>query len=319
VFESGSFLRSLNIYLVENVAQSLIALALVLAVVHVFKVRDHVLKIRLYLLPILLPLLAPPVYYLLFPGRSQMPVVKLDRLLALEKVIPYQQESSIWGPLLVLALLLAIGLVVARSAVAVFAMLLMPRYHRILVADREPALDKALASLTARAGVRQPRILVSESKQRAAGCFAFIGPPFLLLPARWLHGPNREVLEPALAHEIAHLKRGDHLLLPLLRFARGLLFFNPAVHMACMLIAREAELATDQMALVLGVPPVDYARGLLGAWRRAPLSAAPIGAGRGELKQRVETVLSPALTVNAPGWIFPATTAALGTGLFFLC
>ncbi|GEM_PF-5924798 len=319
MFESGSFLRSLDIYLVENVAQSLIALALVLAVVHVLKIRDHVLRIRLFLLPIFLPLLAPPLYYLLFPGRPEMPVLKLDRLLALEKVIPYQQESSLWGPVLTLALILALGFLLARTAVAIFAVLLIPRHHRPLPVDRDSTLQRALTSLATKAGVRQPRILVSESRRGSGGCIALIGRPYLLLPARWLEERPQEVLEPAFAHEIAHLKRGDHRLLPLLRFVRGLLFFNPVVHTASMLIAREAELATDQTALKLGVDPANYAHGLLRAWQAAPLGPSAKGSGGRDLRKRVETVLAPALDLDRRRWVLPITTATLGIVLFFLC
>ncbi|MBI2917943.1 MAG: M56 family metallopeptidase [Chloroflexi bacterium] len=319
MFETGSFLRSLDIYLVENVVQSLVALALVLAVAHVLKIRDHTLKIRLFLLPIFFPLIAPPLYYLLFPGRPGMPVLKLDRLLALEKVIPYQQASSLWGPVLTLTLTLALGFLLARSAVAIFAVLLIPRHHRPFPAERDSALQRALTSLAARAGIRPPRILLSETGRRPGGCFALIGRPYLLLPRRWLEERRQEVLEPAVAHEIAHLKRGDHRLLPLLSFVRGLLFFNPAVHIASLLIAREAELAADQVALKLGVEPVDYARGLLRAWQAAPLSPVATGPGGGELRERVETVLAPTLALGRPNWVFPFMATTLAIVLFFLC
>ncbi|MBI4307340.1 MAG: M56 family metallopeptidase [Chloroflexi bacterium] len=319
MFESGSLLRSVDIYLVENVVQSFVALALVLAVVHALKIRDHVLRVQLYLLPILIPLIAPPLYYLLLPSRPEMPVLKLDRLLALEKVIPYQQESSLWGPALTLALILALGFLLARSAVAVFAILLIPRHHQPLLVDRGSALQRALTSLATEAGVRQPRILVSESRRPSAGSFALMGRPYLLLPPRWLGERRQEVLKPVLAHEIAHLKRGDHRLLPLLRFVRGLLFFNPAVHIASVLVAREAELASDQMALKLGVEPADYARGLLGACQVAPLCPAAGRARAGEIRERVEAVLAPALALERPRWVLPIMAIILGTALFFLC
>ncbi len=319
MFESGSFLRSLDIYLVENVVQSLIALALVLAVVHFLKIRDHILRVQLYLLPIFLPLIAPPLYYLLFPGRAAMPVLKLDRLLALEKVIPYQQESSLWGPAITLAVILALGLLLARSAVTVSAMLLIPKHHRPFPVERDSPLQRALTSLAARAGVRQPRVLVSESAHRPGASFALTGRPYILLPLRWLEERDQGVLEPAFAHEIAHLKRGDHRLLPLLRFVRWLLFFNPVVHIATVLVAREAELASDQMALTLGVEPSGYARGLLRAWQMTPLCAAARGSGAGELRERVETILAPALAPERPRWVFPLTATALGIALFFLC
>ncbi|MDO8751491.1 MAG: M56 family metallopeptidase [Dehalococcoidia bacterium] len=319
MFESGSFLRSLDIYLVENVVQSLAALALVLALVHTLKIRDHILRIQLYLLPIFLPLIAPPLYYLLFPSRPEMPVLKLDRLLALEKVIPYQHDGGLWGPILTLALVLALGLLLARGAVTVLAILLIPRHHRPFPMNKDSALQRALTSLAAKAGVRQPRVLLSENRNRSACSFALIGQSYLLLPPRWLEEHRREVLEPAIAHEIAHLKRGDHRLLPLLCFVRGLLFFNPAVHIAGSLIVREAELACDQMALKLGIEPVDYGHGLLRAWQMAPLCRVANGSGGKELRGRVEAILAPDLTLDRPRWVFPAVATVLGIAFFFLC
>ncbi len=313
MFEAGSLLRALDIYLVENVVQSTIAVVLVIAFVHVLKIRDHALRVRLYLLPIFLPLIAPPVYYLLFPGRAEMPVLKLDRLLALEKIIPYQQDGSLWGPALTLVLILGLGFLLARSAVTVLAVLLIPRHHQPFHVDKDSSLQKALASLAAKAGIRQPRILLSESSRRPACVFALMGHSYLLLPAGWLDGPSPEVLKTTVAHEIAHLKRGDHHLMPFLRFARGLLFFNPAVHLASALVAREAELASDQVALELGIEPADYGHGLVLAWQTAS------GAGAKEIRERVEAVLAPTLAMDRPRWAFPGVAATLGITLFFLC
>ena len=102
------------------------------------------------------------------------------------------------------------------------------------------------------------------------------------------------VIRPVLAHELAHVRRGDLLWSGLAGLVRGLFFFHPLVWLAHReaLVAREA--ACDALALrASGARPSEYGRILLdiaaGGPERSPRWAATLGmAGpAGSLKRRL--------------------------------
>src|SRR3990172_4533120 len=109
---SDSFIRGINVYLVENVIQTALVFALVLAVMRLLPIRDPNLRIRLLLLPTLLPFLAPPVYYFLFPIRREMSVLALDQLFDIERILASAPHSGI-----ILAIV-TVGLVSAGAFIA---------------------------------------------------------------------------------------------------------------------------------------------------------------------------------------------------------
>ena len=87
--------------------------------------------------------------------------------------------------------------------------------------------------------------------------------PMILLPHRWSRGVEATVLNHALAHEMAHIKRRDPLVVWLQYVARILFGFNPAVWYAIHQMNRERESACDDWALRLGDAPRSYANSLV--------------------------------------------------------
>jgi len=86
--------------------------------------------------------------------------------------------------------------------------------------------------------------------------------PVILLPddARsWTEDRLRAVL----AHELAHVTRGDCLTRLFARMVRALYWFNPLAWVAESRIRAEQECASDDLALSAGVGPCEYAEHLL--------------------------------------------------------
>ena len=119
--------------------------------------------------------------------------------------------------------------------------------------------------------------------------------PAILLPVGMLRDPRSSVaIRPVLAHELAHVGRGDLLWSGLAGLVRALFFFHPLVWLAHReaLLAREA--ACDALALrASGVRPSEYGRILLdiaaGGLERPARWAATLGmaGSAGSLKWRL--------------------------------
>lgn len=111
--------------------------------------------------------------------------------------------------------------------------------------------------------------------------------PVVLLPTvarSW----EPAVLDAVLAHERAHIRRGDWLAHVTAGAVRAVFWFHPAVWWACARVAAEAEHAADDAALAAGARPSDYAALLLSV---APVSGPGLGAGGPSLGARVRAVL----------------------------
>ncbi|MFK7958659.1 MAG: ankyrin repeat domain-containing protein [Lysobacterales bacterium] len=87
--------------------------------------------------------------------------------------------------------------------------------------------------------------------------------PVVLLPGHWQHRGDTTVIDHALAHEIAHIKRGDHFWVWLQFLGRIMFPFNPALWYAIAQMNREREAACDDWAMSLGTSPKAYASSLI--------------------------------------------------------
>jgi HEAT repeat protein/beta-lactamase regulating signal transducer with metallopeptidase domain len=86
--------------------------------------------------------------------------------------------------------------------------------------------------------------------------------PCVLVPPDW---PQRSIesQRAGLLHELAHIRRGDHLLVPLLEIVRIAFFFHPLVRWLFARLEREREWLCDEMVVRLGIDRREYARQLL--------------------------------------------------------
>lgn len=139
--------------------------------------------------------------------------------------------------------------------------------------------------------------------------------PRIYLPAG-LSGAAREVV---LAHESAHLARGDQLWKPLGFLLLALHWFNPLLWLAWYLLCRDIELACDEKVvrdMELGAR-ADYSQALLdcSAGRRL-VRVCPLAFGEGGVKGRVKAVLNykkPAFWL-----VLAAVLVCVAAGVFLL-
>jgi len=116
--------------------------------------------------------------------------------------------------------------------------------------------------------------------------------PVILLPSATLLGLTTEQLEGILAHELAHIRRYDHLVNLLQTFVETVLFYHPAVWWASARMRHERELCCDDLAVRSCGDPVCYARALTRLERLRSLDpVVAVGSRGGSLVERVERLV----------------------------
>ncbi len=104
-----------------------------------------------------------------------------------------------------------------------------------------------------------------------------------------------EPLDSVIKHEMAHLKRGDHLIKPLGFLILSVYWFNPLIWLAYLLLCRDIEAACDEK--VIKTMDNDgkriYSEALVAcSSHRRMISACPLAFGEVGVKNRVRSVLS---------------------------
>src|SRR5207244_225010 len=127
----------------------------------------------------------------------------------------------------------------------------------------EPAIAKLLEDLRLRLGIRsQVRLRITSSSLGPA--VIGLWRPTIILPAAVVNGKTPGELEPLLAHELIHIRRGDLWVGLLQTLALAVWWFHPLVRLASRLLTREAERCCDEEVIAhLGCEPAAYARSLI--------------------------------------------------------
>ena len=149
--------------------------------------------------------------------------------------------------------------------------------------------------LAERSGLRQ-RIAILQSAHPSLLVTCGLFRPKIILPAgaeRWADERRHVVL----AHEIAHIRRGDWAVQLAAETLRAIYWFNPLVWIACRRLRHESEYACDDAVLDSGIGAADYASHLLDVARQAvgqrtPLVAAPAIAHPSTLERRISAMLT---------------------------
>ncbi|WP_243286164.1 M56 family metallopeptidase [Geothrix terrae] len=146
--------------------------------------------------------------------------------------------------------------------------------------------------------------------------------PVVLVPAAALLVLSPEALEALLAHELAHVRRGDFLANLVQTLAEALLFYHPAVWWLSRRIRQEREHCCDDAAVNTCGDPILYASALVGLEELRSRSnlipdLAPAASG-GHLMLRIQRLLRPHPThaTGSPVAAFiPALLLATALGL----
>jgi beta-lactamase regulating signal transducer with metallopeptidase domain len=150
------------------------------------------------------------------------------------------------------------ALLVIRVAAAQWV---LSRAEKRCILVRNGRLAEAKQEVWQQLNVRQPVQLLLDSRRTipmAWGVFR----PRVLLPTEAVDWDETR-LRAVLLHEMAHIKRGDAVVQWLAQLSCALHWFNPLVWFAAWRLRVESERACDDLVVVNGVRPSDYAKHLL--------------------------------------------------------
>lgn len=297
MFTARSLLEAANTYMVENIFQTLVAFSLVWGLILLFKIRNPAFRANLLFLAMALPLVGPPLFYLAVPSRASLPLLPLDRLLALSAYF----DAYPWWPTMVTLLTLALSLtwafLLAKGALSLLALWYLPRRLGRLEPGQHPQFEAVLSQLQERGRMERPVVLVSEAPGYLCATMGLLR-PYLVLSRQALQGLAPSELRVILAHELAHIQRRDSWRAFILASLSHILCFNPLVWVLRRQILLETELAADQGARAMGIAGYDYAHSLIQFSRRSAALALGVGSLFGgshhDLKRRLQEALEAA-------------------------
>lgn len=216
-----------------------------------------------------------------------------------------QQASGIatgaWQPWLLAAWMLGVLLLGLRLMLGCLATCWLRRHRSAL----PPEWQARVARLSGKLGAKA-RVVFTSHRVSDATAIGLLR-PIVLLPASWLLEMPPGVLEAVIAHELAHIRRGDLWVNLLQRLLETLLFYHPAVWWLSRRLRLERELCCDELAVAALGRPVVYASALeLVARRRlegSPLVATAFSGGPTmNLLLRVRNVLGMSQSARQARW-----------------
>jgi beta-lactamase regulating signal transducer with metallopeptidase domain len=182
--------------------------------------------------------------------------------------------------------------------------------------------DDVLEEATIFAGVRTiPPIFTSD--QITVPLLSGWLQPSIILPSQAARWPAQRLLM-ALCHELAHFKRGDSLLTPLICFLRVFYWWHPLVWLALARMRRERENACDDLVLNQNFRPSDYADLIISTARQAQAlrwqDGALAMASSSNVGERIEAILNPELNRRQTSrtTVFTGLILAFSIGWFFV-
>lgn len=169
-----------------------------------------------------------------------------------------------------------------------------------------------VAGLGARMGLARPVRVLTAALPDGPSVAGWLRPVLLLPPAAVL-GLTPQQLEAVLAHELAHIRRYDHLVNAVQTLVETLLFYHPAVWWTSARIRDERELCCDDLAVRACGDALCFARALTKLERlRVMTPAAALGSTGGPMMHRVQRLIGAGHQECAPSKLSGIVAFSLG-------
>ena len=138
-----------------------------------------------------------------------------------------------------------------------------------------PDVEALIHDLALRLGLRRKVRTVLTHTQISPAVIGLFRPT-VLLPASIVERQSNHSLQPLIAHELIHIRRGDLWWALLQTLAGSLFWFHPLVRFAVASITRESERSCDEETIAsLKIDPAEYARSLLDVLEQKQLQTVP--------------------------------------------
>lgn len=150
--------------------------------------------------------------------------------------------------------------------------------------------------------------------------------PMILIPTAMVNGLTMDQLECVLTHELAHLKRLDHLMIVVQRVLEAILFFHPVTWYLSNRLYDDRETSCDDLVLSIGSDRLQYAQSLLrvaelrfaGQSRHKHVALAADGQRPSKLRRRIARLLGDSERESvrlSSVWLLSTVSAFLIAGI----
>ncbi|MDO8636391.1 MAG: M56 family metallopeptidase, partial [Dehalococcoidia bacterium] len=208
----------------ENLSHSIISLIIVIAALGVFGIRQPASRIKFLLIPVVLPAMAAPLYYLISPDRFGLPVLDVDDWLNIEAVIERSGHSVLASYAFAFVILAVVSFVLFKGIISLAAVVWLPRRYPCVSSNQHPHIYSILDRVLKIAHTKRPLILLYPGHDILCCAFGF-RQPYLLVSKGALKSLSEDDLEAVVAHEIGHIQRWDSWLGFIVLTFRNIFFF----------------------------------------------------------------------------------------------
>ena len=199
------------------------------------------------------------------------------------------------------------------------------RYWRMVQSAttiRDPEIFVLKARWKDRFSIRRPVRLVSSSESPVPFTIGSYR-PVVFVPGAVLRQKDPKLVEHVVAHELAHIKRWDDLLLEFQLLVSAVYFFHPVVWYAVRRMRAESERICDSLVLSRGgLSAVDYGRSVIAVLRlNAAGGSTPIPAfdsDKRSLRVRMESIVKTKSATARRGTVVYSLLAPIALALFLL-
>ena len=192
---------------------------------------------------------------------------RIEFLAATEAMVPRHAVVVMGGILLAVAA----GMII-RMSIGVHAVWRLRRFSQSLASVVDVA---RLHTLCKNSGMRR-KLELRQSEMIDSPCVSWMNRDIVYVPVGF-EGWSRSERDAALAHELAHLVRGDAISRLLASIVAAVFWFHPLVLVLRRQLVFAQELAADRQAASYLASPADYRRGLLRLTLRTDTSRQPQG------------------------------------------
>ncbi|MFC1874199.1 M56 family metallopeptidase [Chloroflexota bacterium] len=276
-------------YLAQAVFYSLITVIVFEGMSIIWQIHESLSQIKFRLLMLLLPMLCPPLYYLLYPPRTafyfrnQIALFDLNKWLGL----PLVGSIAVWH--LFLAMLVTTAIVFLIKEVYPMLKYYVGRRHSLPLIEpgQFSELDAALMRLSQDKEITIPVVLLSPEDIPIA---YILSRKTLVISVAMLRLLDSDELESVLAHEIAHLSRQVVVINRVLLTLRFLMFYNPIAFLVFRRVINDIEKLCDDIAIRFSAKPLSLTSGLLKILRHATSGSSTDSADRVRNWPRIEVL-----------------------------
>jgi bla regulator protein BlaR1 len=185
-------------------------------------------------------------------------------------------------------------LVVLKVFRLLFSLYTIHRFKTKRVQDLNIYWSERLAILANSIGIAKTIRLLESGLANVPLMIGYLK-PVILVPIGLVNQLQPEEVEAILLHELAHIRRNDHLMNFLQHLAETLLFFNPALLWLSSLINTERENCCDDVAMSASVNKLTYVRAMVHFQEQAarqPAHTLAFSGKRGGLLLRIERLVT---------------------------